>query len=1164
MSIRFMAGRSGSGKTTHILNEIRERLEEKPDGPPILLLVPDQMTFEMEYELACTPSLSGMIRAQVFSFSRLSLRILQETSGAAKQIITSTGIQMSLRKIIEEEKQHFSVYGKASDKAGFVQHVEAMITEFKRYGISPEKLQDHIGAIRNGMNDEESVLSAKLHDLQTVYRKLEDELAGLYVDAEDTLGMLAERIPHSSFLEKAEVYIDGFHQFTPAELEALKSLLAKAERATVSITADKLFERHLPHELHLFRGPGMTYAAIKNIAEELFIEVEEPVLLKELPRFIHSPSLEHLEQYYETRPSEPFLGKTDLSIAQAASHRAEIEGVARTISKLVRKSGARYKDVAILLRNPSGYHDLIEQVFTDYNIPFFIDQKRPMLHHPLIELIRSSIEAVTGSFRYEAVFRAVKTDLLFPKEADKTVLREEMDILENYVLAYGINGSKWTSGTRWVYRRFRSLDGPSAVTDEELEREELINRLKDLIGTPLKELSDKLKKARTGREKAAALYLFLENLDMPEKLESLNREAEEAGRLIEAREHGQVWDAVIGLLDEFTEMMGDLPVDSEAFAEVMDTGLESLKFALVPPAVDQVLVGDMERSRFYGLKHTFIAGANDGVIPARPMEDGILSEEDRELLERNGVAVAPTARQQLMDENFIIYTALASSSEALHVSYPSADPEGKALLPSILIGRLEELFPEAERRFYVNEPEALPEQEQLSFMPNPSVALTYLSSQLQTWKKQYPIHDSWWDAYNYLISHDESGSTAMVAGSLFYRNEAKRIKASVTKELYGQHILGSVSRMEQFRSCPFSHFASHGLKLREREQFRLEAPHVGELFHSALKMISERLGELNISWRELTKEQCTKLSKESVGRLAPMLQKEVLLSSNRHQYLKQKLEKIIARAAGVIAEQARASRFVPIGLELGFGKMGPLPPMRFTLDNGYTMELTGRIDRVDSAESSKGLLLRIVDYKSSDRALNLSEVYYGIALQMLTYLDVIISYSKTWLGTEASPAGVLYFHVHDPMIQSGSGLNLDELEEEIFKKFKMKGLLLGEEEAVRLMDQTLETGSSQIVAAGIKKTGGFSSSSSIASGEEFDLLRRHVRGEFKQIGTEITSGITDISPYRMKDRVPCTYCPYKGVCQFDQSLADNDYRVLKDEKNDEILSRLKKEVPAHD
>jgi ATP-dependent helicase/nuclease subunit B len=355
------------------------------------------------------------------------------------------------------------------------------------------------------------------------------------------------------------------------------------------------------------------------------------------------------------------------------------------------------------------------------------------------------------------------------------------------------------------------------------------------------------------------------------------------------------------------------------------------------------------------------------------------------------------------------------------------------------------------------------------------------------------------------------------------------------------------------------HFATHGLKLKEREFFRLEAPDVGQLFHAALKLMADRMQQLKIEWRDLTKEQCEKLSFDAVEQLAPKLQREILLSSNRHHYIKRKLQNIMTRASTILSEHARMSGFAPVGIELGFGKNNKLPPFRFQLKNGCTMEVVGRIDRIDKAESSKGILLRVIDFKSSDKSLNLAEVYYGIALQMLTYLDVVISNSLSWLGVKATPAGVLYFHIHDPFIQTSGQLNDEEIEEEIFKSFKMKGLLLGDEEAVKLMDQSLESGHSKIVAAGIKKAGGFYSYSSIASEEEFDLLRQYIRHEFKRIGTEITDGFVAISPYKLKDRTPCKYCSFKTVCQFDESLEDNQYRTLKNLKGNEVLELLRKE-----
>ena len=1157
MSIQFILGRSGSGKTETILNEIRDKLFKEPIGRPIIYLVPDQMTFGADYELIKTPRLGGMIRAQTFSFSRLAWRILQETGGVTRHHLSSTGIQMMLRKLVEQYKHEFKVFTKASDKNGFIEQLEAMLTEFKRYLLSPQEIEEYLANAHTEL-DKKS-LTDKLHDMALLYKQLEIQLSEKYVDSEDYLHLLAEKVEASDYLKSADIYIDGFHSFTPQEYEVVCALMKHAANVKIALTADKPYKEHLPHELHLFQMTGKTYNKLLNLALEEGKDIEEPLLLREQHRFVHQ-SLSHLEKFYDTRPTSIYEDNPRLTIFQAANRRSEVEGIARQIHALVRQENYRYRDVALLIRNSNDYHDVIEQVFRDYEIPFFIDQKRSMLNHPLVELIRSTLEIINGNWRYEAVFRAVKTELLLPVEMDKQKMREEMDLLENYVLSYGIQGTRWTKDERWRYRRFYSLDDDFVVTDEEKQMEEKLNGLRDIVVKPILTLQKRLKRSKTGRDLAEALYLYLEDLHIPEKMENLRMDAEEKGLLLEAREHDQVWQAGINLLDEFVEILSDEKVSLKLFAEILETGLESMKFSLVPPAIDQVLIADLEKSRFFHIKCSFIVGANDGVMPARPKEEGILTEDDREALHYQGINLAPTARQQLLDENFIIYMALASSSEHLYLSYPMADEEGKSLLPSVIVKRIEEMFPMVEKLRLLNEPEQLSVEEQLSFIVNKHVTLSYITSQLQSWKRGYPIHPIWWDAYNHFVTSENQQLTKRVLSSLSYQNKTEQLETSVSRKLYGEHIQGSVSRMEQFNSCAFSHFTSHGLKLRERQFFKLEAPDIGQMFHSALKLISDRLQQLNIDWKELTKDQCERLSNDAVEKLAPRLQREILLSSNRYHYIKRKLQKILARASNILSEHAKASGFTPVGLELGFGKGGELPPIRFTLPNGCTMEVAGRIDRVDKATDSGRVLLRIIDYKSSDKNVQLTEIYYGLALQMLTYLDVIISNSQMWLGIEATPAGVLYFHVHDPMIQANTMLSEDKLDDEIFKKFKMKGLLLGDEEAVRLMDNNLSEGStSNIIAAGLKKEGGFRSTSSIASEDEFDLLRNHVRSTFKKIGTDITDGIIEINPYKLKDKMPCTFCEFKSVCQFDESLEENNYRILKSEKNDDVLKRMREE-----
>lgn len=1153
MSVRMVLGRSGSGKTELIIKEIKDRLIADPQGDPVIYLVPEQMSFLSEYRLSTDPELGGMIRAQVYSFPRLAWRVLQETGGFTRHHLDSVGISMMIRKIIEDKKDNLKIFQKAADKNGFVQQMEQMLIEFKRYAITPEEIAGKM----DGSTEGNKALKDKIHDLELVYRQFEEELFGKYIDSEDYFRLLAEKVPASEYLKNAEVYIDGFYNFTPLELMIIDQLIGTCKRVTIALPVDKNFKDEQPDELHLFRVTGETCQTIHELIKTKGYELEEEVVLAGQRRW-QDESLRHLEREFDSRPAVRYQGDASIHIAQAANRRAELEGVARKIRGLAREKGYRYRDIAVLMRG-SEYREVLETIFDDYGLPYFIDQKRNMLNHPLIELVRSSLETVLGNWRYEPIFRAVKTDLLFPEGSDINKKREQMDVLENYVLAYGIQGEKWTKKERWKYRRIRGLEYDGAVqTDAEKQIEQELNDLRLLITAPLLRMARRLKRANNGRKLSEAVYLFMEELDIPGKLELRRLAAEQEGRLVEAREHEQAWNAVIDLLDQFVEMLGDSKVAPKQFVSILDAGFESLKFSLIPPAIDQVLVADLEKTRLADVKVAFVIGVNEGVLPAKMTEDGIFGDDDRELLQSKGVKLAPGSRTKLLDESFIAYKAFVTPSEQLYISYPMANEEGKALMPSSFIKRMSDLFPEHQSHLFLPDPSELPEQEQLEYAAGENVALSYLTSQLQLKKRNYPVYDLWWDVYDYYMKNRRWADTARkVLSSLFYENRTKQLSEAVTKELYGEQIEASVSRMELFNSCPFSHYVQHGLKLRDRQIFRLEAPDIGDLFHAALKEIAETVMEQNLSWAKLTRAQAEELARDAVQKLAPKLQNEILLSSNRHHYIKQKLQSIISRASLVLSEHAKVSGFSPVGLELGFGRQGKLPPLAFSLKNGTRMELMGRIDRVDKAEDDQGVYLRVVDYKSSVKDVNLTEVYHGLALQMLTYLDIIITHSPLLVGRPADPAGVLYFHVHNPIVNASKMLTLEEIEEEILKRFKMNGLLLNDENVIRLMDKSIDTGSSQIISAGFKKDGSLLKSSKVASKEDFDNLRQFVRHKYVETGNGIVSGIVDVSPYKLKDRAPCTFCSFKPVCQFDQAVESNDFRKLPVIKKDDLLEALR-------
>ncbi|EMT46754.1 helicase-exonuclease AddAB subunit AddB [Anoxybacillus flavithermus] len=1152
MAVRFIIGRSGSGKTTICLKEMIDQLVHEPDGDPIIYIVPEQMTFQSEYTLM-NANVKGMIRAQVLSFTRLAWRVLQETGGMSRHHLTQTGVHMLLRKIVEQQKEQLTLFKKAADKRGFIDQLEQMLTEYKRYCVTPEALKQTEQQLRRHATGNEAVLADKLKDTALIFEQFEQHMAHHYVDSEDYLRLLAEKIRHSSYMKRARIYIDGFYEFTPQEYMVLEQLFIHCSHVTVALTLDAPYEE-LPNDLHVFRSTWRTYAQLREMALQNGVAIERVDQLHENVRHRHE-ELRHLEACYDARPICRWEKQTEaIVIGEATNRRAEMEGIAREIIRLVRDEGYRYRDIALVIRNVADYRDVLQTVFTDYRIPYFIDEKEWMVHHPFMEWLRASVEAVRTNFRYEAVFRAVKTDLFFDLQDDVHTMRMAMDQLENYVLASGIQGEKWAE--HWTYRRYKGIEGiQTPQTDEEKRYEQQLNEWRKLVISPLLSLQKRLKQAKTGRERCEALYVYAEQLHIPQKLERLRDEAEARGDLSLARHHEQVWQAFIDLLDQYVDILGDEQLSLDTFVTIIETGLESLQFSLVPPATDQVLVAHFDRSRLSNIRCTFLVGVNEGVIPMRKNDDGMLSEMDRELLHHYSLRVAPTSRDRLLDEPFLLYLALVSPSERLYVTYALCDEQEKTLLPSMFIKRLIEMFPHVQKRQWGADPFFLSADEQLTYVTNDIATLGPLMQQLEAWKRQYAITPIWWDVYNAYVNHEQwKHRLAVVVPSLFYENRAKPLNKQLAKALYGQKVKASISRMETFNRCPFAHFVAHGLKLKERNVFQLKAPDMGQLFHEALKVIADRLRKEQLSWSELSKQQCEQMSYEAVEQIAPSIQQEVLLSTHRYRYMKKKLQAIMAKATTVLSEHAKRSGFVPIGVELAFGEGGVLPPLSFTLSDGTVLQFVGRIDRIDQATSEQRVLLRIIDYKSKQKTLDLTEVYYGLSLQMLAYLDIVLEYAHQLVGTSAFPAGVLYFPIHNPTMKVNEWLEEHELEKKFLEQFKMGGYVLADEQAVRLMDETVEEGkSSLIIPVRLNKNGTFAQHSKVLTEQQFTMLRQHVRRLIVDVGEQMIQGVTHTAPYKQKDKTACQYCEFRDVCQFDDGVDAEQYRVLTPKHIDEWL-----------
>ncbi|RKL69349.1 helicase-exonuclease AddAB subunit AddB [Salipaludibacillus neizhouensis] len=1157
MAVTFILGRSGSGKTTNVQNEIVRKMQEDPMGPPIIYIVPDQMTFQVERKLVEKLG-HGMTRTQVLSFSRLALRVLQEVGGISRYHIQQTGIQMLLRQVVERAKPDFTIFQKALSSPGFINQLEQMLSEFKRYQIDSDTLREEMNKLAESEEQDsptERTLKDKLHDIHIILSEVEKSLSEKYIASEDYLQLLADSLKDSLVLQDAVVYIDGFHSFTPIEINVLHEIFLKIEEVTIVLTVDEAVKQdELIHPLDLFFETQSTYQQLQNLCDDC--KISHQYISNYSKRFV-SPALAYLEANGAKRPADPILEHDGIQVISAVHRRAEIERIAREIISLVRDDNYRYGEIAILVRNMGEYDDYFETIFHDEGIPFFSDQKRSVLNHPLIEFIRSTLEIIERHWQYDAVFRALKTEMLFPIEDEH--MREKVDQLENYVLSYGIKGKKWYGSEEWTYQRFATTtDYEGDKTDNEKIFEEEINLVRKQLLSPIIDFQKAAKNSSTVFDYAKALFELLEEIKVTDKIEQLSKDAMENHRLREAREHDQMWKEIIDLLDQMVEISGNEKVSFKLFMQMVDTGIESMKFAIIPPAIDQVVIANMETSRISDVRAAFIIGMNDGVIPAKPNEDSMVSEEERTFLEKQGLQLAPGAQRQLLNESFVLYMSQSLASEKLYMSYPLADEEGKSLQPSMMLNQIQEVFPELKVEVALEGPADVQTDKEVDFVTNPERTLSHLTNQMQAWRRGYHVSEIWWDTYNWFMSQEQwQEKTKNVFGSLSYKNKPSSLPLSLSEELYGTELKTSVSRLEQYNACPFSQFANYGLKLRERETFKLEAPDIGTLFHAALKEMAESLRQDGRDFSHLSRDEAKSLSKTIVEQLAPKIQREILLSSNRFKYIQQKLEEVVARASTVLSDQAKLTGFSPAGLEVGFGPNQQLPPLTFEIENGHKVELIGRIDRVDRAEDEEGVYVRILDYKSSSKDIKLDDVYHGLALQMLIYLDVVVSFAAEWLGTEVTPAGVLYFHVHNPMIQAEEKLSIEDIEEEILKRFKMKGLISSSLSAIKQMDLSLETGRSSMLPVGLKKDGQPYSNSKVISQTDYDVLRSYLRNHVKKVGESILRGDIDLKPYKKKQKIPCTFCSYKSFCQFDPTIETNNYRHLTDQSNDEILESIR-------
>ena len=1141
MGIRFIFGRAGSGKSYYCLNQIKKKLTNDKNNK-LIMLVPDQYTFQTEKKLLEYVGEKSLLRAEVLSFKRMATRVFDKCGGRAINVIEDSGKNMLIYKLLRDKGEELKYFNRISKQQGFVGIVSKSITELKKYNISEEILKEKELEIEN------KDLKEKVSDLASIYATFNESLHKGYIDSEDILSILAKKLKECDLYNGAEIWVDEFTTFTPQQLEVLKVLAKQCKNVNITLCSDG--------EIQVNEGETDIFDVIKNtenrilkMMQENNISYKEPVNLnkKNIYRFRESKELGHIEKYFFNYPFKIYKGESkDIRLYKANNNYSEIEWVAQDILKLVRDKGYRYKDIAVVCREIDSYDKITSVIFNEYNIPYFLDKKREILSNPLVVLIISALEILVTNWSYESVFKYVKSGLI-------TLETNFIDKLENYILANGIKGYKWT----------RDL---LISQDEELTQEEIeIFEYMEEIRRPIINLYNKIKGDVTVRKYCTALYEFLLEINAFETMDKWLDDFNNKGMQDKIKEYTQVPAMVMDMLDQAVEVLGNEVIDLKTFSKILISGFEEKEIGVIPMALDQVNIGDIARIKGRDVKALYIVGANDGVLPSANKDEGILSDEDRIELKSMGIELASDTRSRVFEEQFMVYTALTIPSNYLMITYPMADFEGKSLRPSIIIPRLKKILPGLKEESEIFNSNLFDDKYHNITAPVPT--FNELIEALRREYEKEEIEPYWVETFKWFEENEEfKDRTKIIFNGLNYTNLVEKIPREKIKRLYSNdngRLMFSVSRIEKYAQCPFGYYVQYGLKAKDRKVYEFTAPDLGSFMHDILDQFTNKIRKENILWGDLTKDKCAEIVNELVNSKLRNETNSILNSNKKYQYFSERFKKTITKSVTVISEQMRKGEFDIFKSEFDFGDFKDSDPIKLELPSKEIVYLKGRVDRIDKVDLNGETYIRIVDYKSGSKSFDLNELYYGLQIQLLVYLDAILKNSKQILKTQCMPGGILYFKIDNPIIKSKKALTEEEIQVEVLKKLKMDGLLLKNVELVKSMDRDMET-YSLIIPAAFKKDGDFTSTSSVVTESQFELLRKYVNDKMIEICEEMLSGEVKIEPCKSSKVTYCDYCDYSSICQFDTSIKDNKYKIIAKKKKDDLWDAMSNKVKMED
>ena len=1130
--LRLIYGKSGSGKSSYCFSEISRLIEEEKNeknrrknneiNNKIYIITPEQFSFTAERKLMDEMEKIGcgaVISAEVLTLSRMAYRVMQEVGGGLESL-SKCGKAMLVYSILSNNQKNLKFLGKSDENIDLSMRA---ITEFKKHGVSVNDLLNEISSV------EDLYLKNKLQDMSLIYKEFEDKINETYIEDTDLLTLLAENLDKVDLVKNSIIYIDEFSGFTYQEYQVIKEFLRLAKEVNITICVDNLDFNTNP-DIDIYYPNKLTVKKLLNLAKENDIGLDDFIHLEKGFRF-KTEELQFLSNNLYSNNSTNY-GKSveNLSLFLAKNEYSEVENVAKEIEELIRKENMRYRDISIITKNIENYSSLVRAIFREYDIPVFIDEKRDLNQNIIVQYVLSILEVLSKNFSQEAVFSYIKLGFF---DYDK----EEIFKLENYCNKWGIKQNKWKKDFTY------ELDNEK--TKKEIER---LNEIRKEIIEPLLKLQEEIKKDRTVKNITLSLYNFIINQNIEEKISKKILELEEKDLLDLAKEYKESYEIIIDIFDKMVLIFDDEKITIDKYQKIFKIGLKNSGLGKIPGTADQVILGDVDRSRSHKVKVVFILGLNDGVFPSSNKDEGFLNDSDREILKQDGIELANGTIDNLYEDKFNIYKAFTTAEEKLYLSYSSSDKDGKSLRPSVLVSQIKKMFPKMKE-----ESDVINKKYEIV---NKKVTYEELIENIAKIRNKEKIGEIWYQIYNYYNGQEEwNKKLKSDMQGLNYTNLPERIKQENIDKLYGNTLKTSISRLEKYRGCPFSYYLQYGLKLKEKETLKVQSFNTGSFMHETIDSFFQVVREEDLDLAQIEEDKILEIVSNIIDESLNLNKNFIFTATAKYKVLVRRLKRIITKALKYIIITIVNSDFEVSGTEVEFGEKGKYEPIILELDNGKKIEITGKIDRIDTAKNEDGKYLRIIDYKSSAKNIDLNEVYAGLQIQLLTYTDAICR------KEDIMPAGIFYFSLLEQMANADKRLNEDEIEEMIRKNFKMKGLIIADIKIIKMNDNTLKSGTSDLVPAGITLKGEINQrNTNGVKQEEFKVLQEYIYKTIKDISKEILSGNIDLKPYNKQGKTPCEYCEYKTICGFNPRFDDNKYNYIDKKSKDDILRKMKNET----